>query len=144
MLPRIKSGDTVTYLGCSQQQINWGNNNDPRSYLIVGQEYVVEEVDVHRQHTKVKLQNKMGWFNSVCFKLEQKEVNTISSIQRTMNPDDITLDSTCRMFEYEKLSREIEVCEDIDELRNMCRCFVKLHLKHQEVAAQMMIPNAIN
>jgi len=144
MLPRIKSSDTVTYLGCSQHQINWGNNDDPRSYLIVGQKYVVEEVDVHRQHTKIKLQNKMGWFNSVCFKLEQKEVNTTSSIQRTMNPDDITLDSTCRMFEYEKLSREIEVCEDISELRNMCRCFVKLHLKHQEVAAQMMIPNAVD
>ena len=61
-----------------------------------------------------------------------------------MNPDDITLDSTCRMFEYEKISREIEVCEDIDELKNMCRCFVKLHLKHQEVAAQMMIPNAVD
>ena len=71
-------------------------------------------------------------------------VNIISFTVKTMNPDDITLDSTCRMFEYEKLSREIEVCEDMNELRNMCRCFVKLHLKHQEVAAQMMIPNPID
>jgi len=72
------------------------------------------------------------------------EVNITSFIQRTMNPNDITLDTTFRMFEYEKLSREIETCQDIDELKNMCRCFVKLHLKHQEVAAQMMIPNAVD
>ena len=141
----MKSGDTVTYLGCSQQQINWGNNNDPRSYLIVGQEYVVEEVNVHRQHTKVKLKHKMGWFNSVCFKLEQKEVNTIPlEKENDMDPSDIVLDTTFRMFQYEKLSREIESCNDIDELKNMCRCYIKLHLKHQEVAAQMMIPNAID
>ena len=61
-----------------------------------------------------------------------------------MNPSDIELESTAKMFEYEKLSREIEACQDIDELKNMCRCYVKLHLKHQEVAAQIGIPNAIN
>ena len=59
-----------------------------------------------------------------------------------MNPDDIILDTTFRMFQYEKLSREIESCNDIDELKNMCRCYIKLHLKHQEVAAQMMISNS--
>ena len=139
----MKSGDTVIYLGCSQQQINWGNNDDPRSYLIVGQEYVVEDINVHRQHTKVKILHKMGWFNSVCFELQQKEVNTIPlEKENDMDPSDIVLDSTSRMFQYEKLSREIESCNDIDELKNMCRCYIKLHLKHQEVAAQMMIPNA--
>ena len=61
-----------------------------------------------------------------------------------MDPSDIVLDTTFRMFQYEKLSREIESCNDIDELKNMCRCYIKLHLKHQEVAAQMMIPNAID
>ena len=141
----MKSGDTVIYLGCSQQQINWGNNDDPRSYLIVGQEYVVEDINVHRQHTKVKILHKMGWFNSVCFELQQKEVNTIPlEKENDMDPSDIVLDSTSRMFQYEKLSREIESCNDIDELKNMCRCYIKLHLKHQEVAAQMMIPNAID
>ena len=141
----MKSGDTVIYLGCSQQQINWGNNDDPRSYLIVDQEYVVEDINVHRQHTKVKILHKMGWFNSVCFELQQKEVNTIPlEKENDMDPSDIVLDTTFRMFQYEKLSREIESCNDIDELKNMCRCYIKLHLKHQEVAAQMMIPNAID
>ena len=141
----MKSGDTVIYLGCSQQQINWGNNDDPRSYLIVGQEYVIEDINVHRQHTKVKILHKMGWFNSVCFELQQKEVNTIPlEKENDMDPSDIVLDTTFRMFQYEKLSREIESCNDIDELKNMCRCYIKLHLKHQEVAAQMMIPNAID
>ena len=61
-----------------------------------------------------------------------------------MNPSDIELDSTSRLFQYEKLSREIESCTDIDELKNMCRCYIKLHLKHQEVAAQMMIPTKMD
>ena len=55
-----------------------------------------------------------------------------------MNPDDITLDTTFRMFEYEKLSREIDDCNDIDVLKNMLRCYIKLHMKHQEVAKDLL------
>jgi len=57
----------VEYIGCSKEQIRWGNNDDPTSHLTVGQEYVIEKVDVHSQHTKIKLYNNIGWFNSVCF-----------------------------------------------------------------------------
>ena len=55
-----------------------------------------------------------------------------------MDPSDISLESTSRLFEYEKLSREVENCDNMDELKQMCRCFIKLHLKHQEVSAQML------
>ena len=55
-----------------------------------------------------------------------------------MDPSDITLESTSKMFEYEKLSREIETCNDVETLKQMARSFVKLYLKHQEVAAQIM------
>ena len=134
----MKKNDIVEYIGCSQEQINWGNNDDPRSFLIVGKEYIIEKVDVHSQHTKVKLYNKMGWFNSVCFQVKNSELNSPLEHRKNMDPSDIVLESTSRLFEYEKLSREVENCDNMDELKKMCRCFIKLHLKHQEVSAQML------
>ena len=134
----MKKNDTVEYLGCSDEQVRWGNNDDPRSFLIVGTEYKIEIVDVHRQHTKIKLYNKMGWFNSVCFKLVETELNTCSNYETDMDPSEIQLESTAKMFEYEKLSRAIENCDNMDELKQMTRAFIKLYLKHQEVAANVL------
>lgn len=57
----------VKYTGCSQDQINWGGNDDPRDILEVGKTYEVEKTDVHSWHTKTKLRGIDGWFNSVCF-----------------------------------------------------------------------------
>ena len=131
----MKKNDTVEYVGCSDEQVRWGNNDDPRSYLIVGKHYEIEKVDVHSQHTKIKLYNKMGWFNSVCFKQVDTELNTYSNYREGMDPSDIQLESTAKMFEYEKLSREIENCDDLEQLRQMARSFIKLYLKHQEVTA---------
>ena len=134
----IKKNDVVQFVGCSQAQINWGNNDDPRSFLIVGKDYTVEKVDVHRQHTKIKLYNKMGWFNSVCFEVVSSELNSPLEYREGMDPSDIQLESTAKLFEYEKLSREIENCDDVEQLKQMARSFIKLYLKHQEVAAQVM------
>jgi len=55
-----------------------------------------------------------------------------------MNPSDIELESTAKMFEYEKLSREIEDCNDVETLKNMLRCYIKLHMRHQEVAKNLL------
>ena len=134
----MKKNDTVEYTGCSDEQVKWGNNDDPRSFLIVGTEYKIEKVDVHRQHTKIKLYNKMGWFNSVCFKLVETELNTYSNYETDMDPSEIQLESTAKMFEYEKLSREIENCDNMDTLKVMCRAFIKLYLKHQETTTNML------
>ena len=46
-----------------------------------------------------------------------------------MNPDDITLSNTTQQFEYEKLSREIDCCEDVEDLQNMCKFLIKLEMK---------------
>ena len=46
-----------------------------------------------------------------------------------MNPDDITLTDTTQQFEYEKLSREIDTCEDVEELQQMCKFLIKLEMK---------------
>jgi hypothetical protein len=72
MEKEIRSGRTVKYIGCSQEQINWGNNDDPRSLLIIGHKYYVEHVEHHSYHTKLELRGMTGKFNSVCFELVEK------------------------------------------------------------------------
>lgn len=68
----MKYGDTVRFLGCSQEQINWGGNDDPNPHLFVGDKYFVERVEVHSQHTKIELRGVKGKFNSVCFEVVSK------------------------------------------------------------------------
>ena len=70
----IKIGDVVEYIGCSKEQVKWGNNDDPaQSFLLIGREYIVSDVEVHSQHTKVSVLNKSGRFNSVCFRKVSSE-----------------------------------------------------------------------
>ena len=118
-------------------QVQFDDEN-PRSYLIIGREYIIEKVDVRSQHTKIKLYNKTGWFNSVCFELKDSGVNSSLEYLKDMDPDSIQLETTSKLFEYEKLSREIENCEDLDTMKEMARCFIKLYLRHQEVTTQIM------
>jgi hypothetical protein len=134
----MKKNNVVEYIGCSKEQIRWGNNDDPTLSLVVGKDYTIEKVDVHSQHTKIKLYNKVGWFNSVCFKLKHSGVNSSLEYLKDMDPDSIQLETTSKLFEYEKLSREIENCEDLDTVKVMARCFIKLYLRHQEVTVQTM------
>ena len=54
-----------------------------------------------------------------------------------MNPSEIGLESVSKNFEYERLSREIESCNDVKELKEMLKCYIKLYLKQQEVVSQM-------
>lgn len=49
-----------------------------------------------------------------------------------MKPSDIELSSVSKNFEYEKLSRDIDQVEDIESLRDMLKCYVKLYLKQLE------------
>jgi hypothetical protein len=54
-----------------------------------------------------------------------------------MNPDDLNLENITKLFEYEKISRELDNCTNIDLLRNLCKCYVKLYMKQQEVVSDM-------
>ena len=61
-----------------------------------------------------------------------------------MNPEDITLTNTTQQFEYEKLSREIDCCEDVKELQQMCKFLIKLEMKtrsNYSVMLQDMMPD---
>jgi hypothetical protein len=53
------------------------------------------------------------------------------------DPSEITLENTTKLFEYEKISREIEECSDIDTIKDMLRCYVKLYMKQQEIVSDM-------
>ena len=49
-----------------------------------------------------------------------------------MNPDDITLDNLTKSFEYIRISNQLDECNDIQNMRNIAKCFAKLYYKQQE------------
>lgn len=49
-----------------------------------------------------------------------------------MNPDDMKLESVSKQFEFEKISRELDTCTNIEMMRNFCKCYVKLYMRQQE------------
>ena len=53
------------------------------------------------------------------------------------SPDEIKLETMQRMFEYEKICRELDSCEDMDTLRNAAKCFLKLQMKTQETLKKL-------
>lgn len=55
-----------------------------------------------------------------------------------MKSSDIKLENTSKMFEYEKISRELENCNDVDSLKELVRCYCKLYLKQQEVLSNLL------
>ena len=50
-----------------------------------------------------------------------------------MHPDKIVLDNMNKLFEYEKLSRDIDSINDIETLKNMSKSYIKLYLKQQDL-----------
>jgi hypothetical protein len=56
-----------------------------------------------------------------------------------MNPDEIKLENLSKIFEYERISREIDSCENIELLKNISKSYVKLYFKQQETVASMSI-----
>ena len=56
-----------------------------------------------------------------------------------MNPDEIKLENLSKIFEYERISREIDSCENIELLKNISKSYVKLYFKQQETVASMAI-----
>jgi len=74
----IKVGDQVKFIGCTKEQVYWGNNDDPNSILHLNDLYYVESIEVHSQHTKLELKGIGGKYNSVCF--EKVEVTDFGNV----------------------------------------------------------------
>jgi|TARA_B100001063_G_scaffold78797_1_gene73294 hypothetical protein len=51
--------------------------------------------------------------------------------------NEISLDSVTKMFEFEKHARQIDECNDINELKSMLKASMKLFLKQQEVVSKL-------
>ncbi len=56
-----------------------------------------------------------------------------------MHPDDIILTNTEKLFQYQVQVREIDECDDIEELRVALKGALKLFMKQQEVVAGLGI-----
>jgi hypothetical protein len=54
-----------------------------------------------------------------------------------MDPNSINLDNMTKMFEYEKISRDIDSIDDIEVLRNFAKSYIKLYFKQQEVISKI-------
>jgi hypothetical protein len=53
-----------------------------------------------------------------------------------MNPEDVTLEDLSKNFEYFKMASEIDKINDIEQLKNITKCYFKLYLKQQEVISK--------
>lgn len=65
---KTKTTKRLQYIGCDDQQVRYGGNNDPRGVLVEGCIYDVSKEEVHSWHTKISLIGIEGEFNSVCFR----------------------------------------------------------------------------
>jgi len=54
------------------------------------------------------------------------------------HPDDIKLDSPAKMFEYEKMSRTIDLCENVEELQLTLKSLLKTFMRYQETTAKAL------
>ena len=54
-----------------------------------------------------------------------------------MKSTDIILESTSKLFEFEKISRELNDIDDVEVLRELVKCYSKLYMKQQEVVAKI-------
>jgi len=55
-----------------------------------------------------------------------------------MDPDKINLENLSKNFEYFKIATEIDSIENIDQLKNIAKSYVKLYFKQQEVLTDIM------
>lgn len=56
-----------------------------------------------------------------------------------MDPSKISLENVSKMFEYEKIVRDLDSIDDVETLRNFAKSYIKLYLKQQEVVANFKI-----
>ena len=56
----------------------------------------------------------------------------------SLDPEKVVLTELTKQFEYEKIAREIDECDDVELLRNLGKCFLKLYMKQQETATHLI------
>jgi hypothetical protein len=56
-----------------------------------------------------------------------------------MDPSKINLNNVSKLFEYEKISREIDTCNDIESMKNIAKSYIKLYFAQQECILDLTI-----
>jgi hypothetical protein len=56
-----------------------------------------------------------------------------------MDHEELKLENINKLFEFEKISRELDTCTNIELMRNLCKCYVKLYMKQQETISSLML-----
>jgi hypothetical protein len=54
-----------------------------------------------------------------------------------VDPKEIELENISKLFEYEKISRDIDSIDDIEIVRNFAKAYARLYLKQQEVVSKL-------
>ena len=67
----IRTGDKVIFVGGTKEQRNWGGC-DPAHHLDEGVKYIVTNVEVRSQHTRIEVKGLQGCFNSVLFQVDDE------------------------------------------------------------------------
>lgn len=55
-----------------------------------------------------------------------------------MDPDSIKLDDLSKNFEYAKACIEIDSIENVEQLKNISKSYMKLYMKQQEVLLDLL------
>ena len=55
-----------------------------------------------------------------------------------MDPNKIQLENLSKNFEYAKASIEIDSVNDLEDLRNIAKSYMKLYMKQQEVLSELL------
>lgn len=55
-----------------------------------------------------------------------------------MNHEDVKLENISKLFEFERIAREIDSCDDVKVLQNICKSYVKLYMKQQETVSTLV------
>jgi putative heme degradation protein len=56
-----------------------------------------------------------------------------------MDPDSIELSNLTKSFEYIKFSNQIDSIDDMNDLKNLAKCYFKLYLKQQEIISEWSV-----
>ena len=56
-----------------------------------------------------------------------------------MNPNSVELSNLSKSFEYIKFSNQINSIDNIEDIRNLAKCYFKLYLKQQEIVSEWSV-----
>jgi len=54
-----------------------------------------------------------------------------------MDPDEIKLEQLSKEFAYQKISNELDECDNVSLMRDIAKSYAKLYLKQQEVVSRL-------